>query len=185
MPQPLAGRLLVATPALDDPNFRRTVVLMVAHSGDGSFGIVLNRPLEEAELRQVLPAWATLAAHPPLLFTGGPVEPSSALALGRALDGPPPSGWTTVVGNVGLVALGDGPEDVALRVDTVRIFAGYAGWTAGQLDEELAAEAWFVVDALPADPFTPTPGTLWRDVLRRQAGKLAMFAFFPDEPGRN
>lgn len=185
MAQSLAGRLLVATPGLEDPNFRRTVVLMVAHNDDGSFGLVLNRPVDEVDLRQVLPAWAPLAAEPPLLFTGGPVEPSSALALGRAPDGPPASGWTPVVGDVGLVSLNEGPEDVALRIDRVRIFAGYAGWGAGQLEDELRAEAWFVVDALPADAFTPEPATLWREVLRRQPGKLAMFAFYPEDPARN
>jgi putative transcriptional regulator len=65
------------------------------------------------------------------------------------------------------------------------VFAGYSGWGAGQLEREIEEEAWFVVDADPADPFSDNPETLWRDILKRQRGRLAMFAYAPKDPQVN
>jgi putative transcriptional regulator len=183
-PPSLRGRLLVATPVLYDPNFDRSVVLLLEHGGDeGALGVVLNRP-SGTELDDPLPAWAPLAADPPVVFVGGPVEPSAAIAIGWA-TGEQPSGWSPVLGTIGTVDLNVEPDDVADELDAVRIFAGYAGWGPGQLEGELEAGAWVVVDAQPHDAMTDDPGNLWRAVLRRQPGTVAWLANYPAEPSLN
>lgn len=182
-----AGKLLVAGPELLDPNFYRTVVLICLHDEEGAFGLVLNRPLEE-RIVDHLPAWGEWASAPPVFFQGGPVDPTSIVGLGRARDAEAfsiPVSADGVSRGIGLLNLGREPGDWMEAVDAVRIFAGYAGWGAGQLEAEVAQNAWFVVDALSGDPFTAMPESLYRDVLRRQPGELAMFAFLPADPSVN
>jgi putative transcriptional regulator len=184
-----AGKLLIAEPMLDDPNFDRTVVLMIEHTPDGALGVVLNRP-SRVPVDAVLEEWAPLAASPPVLYMGGPVERSGVLALARrrAGRGAGPAavpGWSGVLGEVGLLDLHVEPETVAGGVDRIRFFAGYSGWGGGQLEAELAEGAWLVVPADPADVFAPDPDAMWRAVLHRQGGKLAMLAHFPPHPSLN
>jgi putative transcriptional regulator len=184
------GGLLVATPLLDDPNFRRSVVLVLEHDEDGgTLGVVLNRP-SEISVTQVLPLWDPLVTGPPVLFEGGPVQTDSALALAVVLSGEEPLGWRrlqgrSAVSRLGTVDLDAPPEILAGEISQMRIFAGYAGWTAGQLENELRQGAWYVVDSEPGDTFNPYPGDLWRTVLRRQQGNLALVATFPDDPMLN
>ncbi len=180
----LTGRLLVATPLLGDENFRRAVVLLIDHGPAGAFGVVLNRPSDQ-EVSSVLPVWQPLASPPAVLFVGGPVAADSALALAAAAPGTDPLGWRAVSGILGLVDLDTPAELLTDGLHAVRVFAGYAGWGAGQLEGEIAQGAWYVVDADPADPFSPDPQALWRAVLRRQPGDLAMVASFPDDPSLN
>jgi putative transcriptional regulator len=175
----LRGRLLVATPDLDDPNFFRTVVLLLEHNTDGALGVVLNRPSSGTSLDEPLPAWAPLAPDPPLVFVGGPVQPEAAIGLARRAEPGDPDGFAPLFGDLGTVDLERAPDLITPRVDRVRVFAGYAGWSAAQLDDELAAGGWFNVAAEPADPWTDTPEALWRAVLRRQRGQLRLFADFP------
>ncbi len=179
----LKGKLLVATPDLSDPNFFRTVVLMLEHGRGGALGVVLNRP-SELEVSEPLPAWAEVAAQPPVVFVGGPVSPSSAICLGRAepvADGD----WQPVVGPVGAVDLNLAPGEVTPRPEVVRVFAGYAGWGPRQLEAEILSGGWFVVDAEPDDALSQAPDELWSEVLRRQPGRLAIFANYPLDPSTN
>src|ERR1700694_56140 len=122
----LGGRLLVANPVLPDPNFDRTVVLMLAHEEEGALGVVLNRP-SEMELDAPLPRWERLAADPPVVFVGGPVAPGAAICLGRMPAGQPAAGWTPVTGELGTLDLEQDPDEVAEGVAQIRVFAGYAG----------------------------------------------------------
>lgn len=185
MPDALAGRLLIATPNIEDPNFRRAVVLLCAHDGEGALGLVLNRPIEGEAVAAHLPHWAGLAAEPPVLFRGGPVSPAAVFAL-AASDDVPVAAWDLrVAPGLGLVDPGEGPERFAGRLARARVFAGYAGWGAGQLEGELDSHGWFVVDALPDDPFGARPDGLWREALRRQGGELARFASHPLQPNVN
>ncbi len=182
-----AGKLLVAGPELLDPNFYRTVVLVCLHDEEGAFGLVLNRPLEERVVDH-LGGWGEWASPPPVFFQGGPVDPTSIVGLARARDAGAFSIPVSADGRsrgIGLLHLGQEPGDWLEAVDAVRIFAGYAGWGGGQLEAEVAQNAWFVVDALPADPFSDRPDDLYREVLRRQAGDLALFAFLPADPSVN
>ena len=185
-----AGQLVVATPQLGDPNFARTVVLLLqADEDDGALGLVLNRPTG-TEVGEVLPDWAPLAAGPPVVFTGGPVQPNAAICLGRGrLDGTAVASFSVLEGvpgtSVGTVDLDAAPQDVLPAVAQVRVFAGYAGWGAGQLEAEVEEGAWWVLDALPADAFSADPDALWAAVLRRQGPPIAFAAGYPADPTLN
>jgi putative transcriptional regulator len=181
----LSGKLLVASPALEDLNFRRTVVYVCTHDERGAMGLVLNRPVVGVEVVEHLPEWAALAAEPGLVFSGGPVQPDGALAMGRGLDGTVGAGWTGLTGELGLVDLRLSPKEVEGGVGAVRVFAGYSGWSAGQLEGEMEEEGWFAVGAEAGDVFTADPLRLWHDVLWRQGGRLAMFALVPENPRAN
>lgn len=174
------GTLLVASPMLRDPNFVRSVVFVIDHRSDGTTGVILNRP-SEVQLLDVLPQWWDLAIGPRTLFVGGPVEGNAALCLGQSLPGRRPERWTDVFGPVGLADLDADPEVVASCVSGIRVFAGYAGWGASQLADEIAEGAWLVVPGQPGDIFAAPEVDLWRAVLRRQGGRLAMVSNFPDD----
>ncbi|HEY5252199.1 MAG TPA: YqgE/AlgH family protein [Acidimicrobiales bacterium] len=184
----LVGRLLVASPQLGDPNFERTVVLMLDHGDDGALGVILNRPTG-LPVDEILDAWSTeaLAAPPGVVFRGGPVSPDAVIGLARTdADGPDETKqWRLVLDGVGTVDLAVAPDEQPVAVVGVRMFAGYAGWSPDQLEEELAEGAWIVVDALVADVFTSTAEVLWHDVLQRQGGKLALLAAYPPHPSVN
>ncbi len=185
MSDPLVGRLLVATPLLEDPNFRRTVVLILDHSGGGAMGIVVNRPRRE-QVALVLPDWQPYVTAPAVLFQGGPVGLDSALGLvGVPGDDDEPVGVRRILGSIGLVDLDIPPQVVAGGVAGIRIFAGHAGWGSGQLESEIEEGAWYTVDAEARDAFTDTPQDLWRTVLRRQRGDLAFMSSYPDDPTDN
>lgn len=180
----LKGRLLVATPGLLDQNFFRTVVLIVEHNDEGAAGVVLNRPTE-TELSGPLEDWRGKAADPPLVFVGGPVSPDAAVCLARSHSGAQPDGFEPVVGGLGVLDLSGEAAVMQTEVDRVRVFAGYAGWDSGQLERELAEGSWYVLDADPEDALTSEPGGLWRFVLRRQGGPLALVSNFPADPSMN
>jgi len=180
----LTGQLLLATPALTDPNFERSVVLVVAHDDDGALGLLLNRPTEVL-VADVLEDWGPLAVSPAVVFEGGPVQPEVAICLGRRRADVPPTAFKPVDGRLGTVDLSADPVDLVAALDRVRVFAGYAGWGAGQLDGEIGAGAWLVFEALPDDAFAPRPENLWSTVLRRQGGMLAALAQYPRDPALN
>ncbi|WP_129337239.1 YqgE/AlgH family protein [Cellulomonas endophytica] len=178
-----AGRLLVATPRLEDPPFRRAVVLVLDHGPDGAFGVVVNHPLE-VDVSTVLPGWQRFATAPGRLFQGGPVGLDSAIGVAAVPAGrAAPDGVDRIAGAFGLVDLDAEPASLALP--GLRIFAGYAGWGPGQLDGEVELGAWWVLDALPDDPFTPAPDDLWSRVVRRQGGDLALRHLWPEDPELN
>ncbi len=177
------GRLLVATPPLGDPHFDRTVVYVLDHHAGGAVGLVLNRPTSEDDI-DGLDRWIATASDPGTVFTGGPVEPDALIALAEGddrIDG----AWGELTNGLGTVDLSLEPSDVAGRVRRLRIFRGYAGWGGGQLDAEIDAGAWMVLDANPDDVFTSQPDQLWRVVLRRQGGRLAWIADAPDDLSAN
>jgi putative transcriptional regulator len=89
------------------------------------------------------------------------------------------------VGSLGLIDLDAPPELLSAGLRGLRIFAGYAGWGGGQLDDELAEGAWYVVDSEPLDAFSAAPEELWRVVLRRQRGELAFLSTYPPDPSLN
>lgn len=177
MTDSLAGRLLVASPVLSDPNFSRTVVLLLQHDEEGAVGVVLNRP-SESPVSDHLPAWAEVVTEPGVVFVGGPCEPAVAIGLTdgdrvREPVGPP---------GLGVVDLEADPEPGR----RVRIFSGYAGWGPDQLEDELEEGAWVVVDAEPDDALSTRPEGLWRAVLARQPRReLKLLASYPPDPSLN
>jgi putative transcriptional regulator len=186
----LAGRLLVATPLLGDPNFRRSVVLVVEDEpGEGTLGVVLNRPTE-TPVEQVLESWTDLVTQPSVVFRGGPVSPNSALALAIVPGEDEPVGWRALDGmtlrsRIGLVDLDAPPQLLEGGIASLRVFAGYAGWGPGQVQAEIEEGAWYVLPAEPADAFAAEPERLWQTVLRRAGGTLALVATYPDDPALN
>jgi putative transcriptional regulator len=183
--EPAAGRLLVASPVLLDPNFLRTVVLLLDHDEEGTLGVVLNRPTT-VPVASVLPGWAEEVDDPPVLFDGGPVSADSALAVACVPEASEdPVGFRRLFGPTGMVDLDTPLEVLAPAMTRMRIFAGYAGWGGGQLDAEIEEGSWYVVPAETADIFAASPDDLWRQVLRRQPGPLAWVSTMPIDPGRN
>jgi putative transcriptional regulator len=181
----LVGHLLVATPGLRDPNFERTVVLLVAHEEGGALGVVLNRATE-VPVAEVLGGWGGLASDPPVVFEGGPVQPEAAICLARSRSGVGEMrGFNRVDGTVGTVDLSGEPDAIRDELVEVRVFAGYAGWSPQQLEDEIESGSWFTFKALPSDAFTDRPDDLWAMVLRRQGGMYAAVAFYPSDPTLN
>lgn len=181
----LAGKLLVATPAVEGDAFRRSVILMLHHDGEGAQGVVLNQP-SEAAVDAVLPGWQAVATAPQTLFRGGPVGTDSAIGIVSVPgEGGKTLGVQRLFGGIGVVDLDAPPLLVAPEVAGLRIFAGYAGWSGGQLEGEIRRGDWYVVDAEPRDAFSDEPQELWESVLRRQRGNLAFVALYPDDPSMN
>ncbi|MCB0953543.1 MAG: YqgE/AlgH family protein [Microthrixaceae bacterium] len=177
------NRLLVSVPALPDDNFDRTVVYMIDHEDSGAIGVVLNRPTgsEVPEELRIGPAWAS----PPVVFSGGPVSPEAVIMLGRRQLGARQRGASAVGGTVAVLSADAVADREVEGVDLLRAYAGYAGWGPSQLDGELSAGVWVVLDALPDDVFSAEPQNLWRRVLSRGGGRLAAIARHPDDPSVN
>jgi len=183
---PGKGSLLVASPTLADPNFFRSVVFLLAHDDDGTLGVVLNRP-SPIPVEEIVPGWASLAALPSVLFTGGPVQPSAAICIGRTElpEAAAEAGFAPLVGLLGTVDLGEDPVDLPVRLAEVRVFTGYAGWGPGQLAEEIELGSWHVLEGHPTDVLSADPERLWSRVLRRQGGWLATLSLYPSDLSSN
>jgi putative transcriptional regulator len=178
----LRGQLLVAGPALDDPNFRRTVVLVGEHGPDGAMGVVLNRPTS-VTVADAVPPLAELADDGDVVHLGGPVQPQAVVVLADYVE-------TGEVDDLVLESVGFLPGEIEHAADvgpvrSLRVFAGYAGWSPGQLEEELEEGSWLVLPARVSDIFGDEPERLWSGVLRRQGGALAVLALLPDDPRVN
>lgn len=179
---PTKGRLLVATPPLEDPNFDRTVIYVLEHHDEGALGLVLNRPSPE-QLGEPLDGWVDLQTDPSLVFAGGPVETDALIALARTSQPLDDAGdhLAPLNGDIASADLAADPALVISAINALRVFRGYSGWGPGQLEDEIEAGAWLVLDPDPSDLFTSDPGDLWRNVLRRQPGRLAWLAQAPDD----
>lgn len=195
--QPTAGKLLVATPGLSDPNFKRTVVYMIEHSIHGALGVVLNRPTTTF-VDEMIEQWAPQASDPGLFHNGGPVSPDGVIALGRRADDATdpldpdgdedrfePKGFNLFRDGVGTVDLNVDPSTITGGLRQLRLFAGHAGWGPGQLDDELRTGGWYVVPSETDDIFDPAPKDLWYRVCGRQRGSLAWLRHYPDDPKHN
>ena len=182
-----AGTLLLANTDLMEPTFRRSVIYVVEHNDGGTLGVVLNRTSETA-VYNVLPQWAKLATKPKTMFMGGPVKRDAALCLATLRVGVDPSGapgLRHVQGRIVMVDLDSDPDSIAPMVEGVRIFAGYSGWTIGQLEGEIERDDWIVLSALPAEVQVEPRIDLWSRVLRRQPMPLSLLATHPIDVSRN
>lgn len=178
----LRGQLLIAGATLPDPNFARSVVLVCEHTEAGALGLVLNRPTD-LTIGDVAPELEALTDAATVIGEGGPVQPSALLVLAEfediALAGLP------ITGSVGLMGESSEVADLQGGVRRVRVFAGYAGWGPGQLDDELERDDWFVAPAGIDDIFDPDAEELWRRVLARKGGRFALVARMPEDPSVN
>ena len=176
----LRGQLLIASPALVDPNFRRAVVLVVAHDDDGAVGLVLNRRTE-AEVAEAVPELADVVEPGALVSVGGPVQSEAVVVIAEWEDHD--EAGAMVFGDVGLMSAEADADRVAENTRRLRVFAGYAGWGGGQLEAELEEDSWIVEPALEEDVFGD--GDLWASVLRRKGGAFTLVATMPEDPTLN
>jgi putative transcriptional regulator len=175
VPEFLRGHLLIAAPSLFD-YFRRSVVLVIEHSDEGAMGVVLNR-ISEATVAEAVPALADVAGDEEPVRLGGPVSPEAVVALGEFED--PDDAGAPVVGDLGTLD----PDRMDSPPRRLRVYAGYAGWAPGQLDDEIEQGAWIVEPASPEDPFRDDD--LWSAALQRKGGEFALMATMPADPSRN
>lgn len=174
--------MLIAGPSLEDPNFRRTVVLVVEHSESGALGLVLNRP-SQSTVGEAVPELIEIVDSESDVLVGGPVSQSAVIVLAEFED--PDAAAVIAFENVGVLG-GERTEDaVAVAVRSARVFAGHAGWGPGQLDDELARGDWIVEPARHSDAFAEDPDDLWRRVLLRKGGSYALVARMPEDPSLN
>jgi putative transcriptional regulator len=186
MAESLRGSLLVAAPQLLDPNFRRTVVLVADHTEEGAMGVILNRP-SGMTVADAAPDLEPLVGADAPIFAGGPVQPTSGVVLAEVAEadrasseaGEPVFGDVVLVPGLGELA------DVVDGADNIRVFAGYAGWGADQLDGELERDDWIVEPARASDVFSESPEELWAAVLERKGGQYALLARMPEDPSLN
>ena len=178
----MRGKLLIAAPVLVDPNFHRTVVILAAHDEAGAMGLVLNRP-SETTVAEAIPELAYLAEADAPLQLGGPVAPESAIVLAEFTD--TSLAAVTIFGNVGLPAAGSDMDELQAGVRRARVFAGHAGWGPGQLDAELAEEAWFIGELAPDELWHDPAHGLWSSTLQRLGGRYALIARMPQDPSVN
>ena len=179
--EPEAGSLLVAAPGMVSGEFARTVVLVLEHTPDGTFGVTLNRRSETA-VYNVLPDWLPLVAKPQALYIGGPVGQQTGVALGVTRNGvviEDHPEFTRLANRLVHVDLHAQPGDLQDLLEGVRIFIGTSQWQAGQLEEEIERGDWYVAPALPSDVVAPGAADQWGDVMRRQPMPLPLFATFP------
>lgn len=176
----LQGKLLVSSPALIDPNFRKTVVLIAHHDTDGAMGLVLSRPSDVPAVEAV-PALDGLPGADEPVFVGGPVQPEAFMVLAEFDD--VAKAAAPIIDGLGFMPADAEPDDLTIR--RMRLFAGYSGWGSGQLEAELDEDSWIVVDALPDDAFADDPDELWRAVLHRKGGEFSLMENMPFDPGLN
>jgi putative transcriptional regulator len=178
----LSGQLLLASPTLRDPNFSRTVVLIGGHSEEGAMGVVLNRP-SSVTVAEAVPQLEEAVDGLEPVYVGGPVQANSVVFLAEFLD--PSAAGLLVLGRIGFPTPEAGIEDLAQVTERRRVFAGHAGWGAGQLDAEVEEGDWIIHAAEPRDVFTEAPEELWSSVLTRKGGSYALIARMPFDPSVN
>ena len=174
--------LLLATPELLDTNFCRAVILILEHQNEGAIGVVLNRPTDHYSV-DVMPKWNQCLDSDPRLYWGGPVQEESLLALALSAD-PHGDASDETIFLIEVLNLNQELLDTANLLST-RLYSGYAGWSAGQLDTEISTGGWIVADSDDSDPFTEDPDALWGSILSRQTGFISTLSQYPDDPRMN
>jgi len=174
----LQGKLIVSSPSLIDPNFRKTVVLIAHHDEEGALGLVLSRPSDVAAVDAV-PVLGGLPGAEDPVFVGGPVQPDAFMVLAEFED--VDDAAAAIIGGLGFMDA----EPGELAIKRLRLFAGYSGWGSGQLEDELAEDSWIVVEAAADDAFADDPDELWRAVLQRKGGRFSLMENMPFDPGLN
>jgi len=182
MEESLTGQLLLASPALRDPNFARAVVLVGVHSEEGAMGVVLNRP-SAVTVGEAVPQLEPALDEHERVYIGGPVQPSSIVLVAEFLD--LTLAGRLVLGRIGFPAPDASIEELARATSRGRVFAGYAGWSEGQLDAELDQGDWIVQPAQPEDVFSEEAEDLWGELLTQKGGSYALIARMPSDPSVN
>lgn len=181
---PFVGCLLVATPMIEEPTFRRAVILLLDHTEDGSLGVVLNDP-SNLEVDDVVPEWSDVLE--PVVAVGGPVQTDAGVAVARVQyseTAEMPESLRVIGGPWAVVDLDASPDSLSGHIGAARLFLGYAGWGPGQLEDELRTQSWWVVDSHLGDlewGAVDNRRAAWRGVLQRQRNDLRLAADYPDD----
>jgi putative transcriptional regulator len=178
----LRGQLLLASPSLLDPNFRRTVVLIGEHNDEGAMGLVLNRP-SEVTVADAAPQLSETVDDAEPIFVGGPVAPTTIVLLAEFED--PAAAGLQIAYGIGFPSPDADLDDIAATTRRGRVYAGYAGWGPGQLEGELERGDWITEPAGPQDIFSESAEELWSAVLSRKGGSFALVARMPLDPSLN
>jgi putative transcriptional regulator len=157
------------------------VVLVGEHGEEGALGVILNRT-SESTVDEAVPELAALVEGSAPIHVGGPVQPSAIVVLAEFVE--PERAETLVLEDIGFLPSEIDPDELG-ELRRARVFAGYAGWGPGQLDDELREGSWIVEPADPEDVFTADPGELWSEVLRRKGGPFGVLALMPPDPSLN
>ena len=180
---PEKGKILISEPFLNDPNFKRTIILLTEHNEEGSVGFIMNKPTE-LSFNDAIDDFPDFES--PIYF-GGPVQLNTLQFIhkaGNIIEGSieimPGLFWG---GN--FESLKEQMEIGRLKPEDFRFFIGYSGWDEGQLLEEMKINSWIVADAKIDDIFSDQPDSLWRDILKSMGKKFAILASFPENPSVN
>jgi putative transcriptional regulator len=180
---PKKGRILVSEPHLPDPNFERSIVLICEHNEEGSVGFILNKPSNSA-VSELLEGINSFDLP---VFIGGPVEQDTLHFIHRyeSLEG------ATEIGD-GIYWGGDFErllfllESKQLLPEDIKLFLGYSGWAAGQLDEELAIDSWIISDRVDDELLFETDSSkMWRKALQLMGGRFSVYSNYPIDPRLN
>jgi putative transcriptional regulator len=174
----IAGQFLVATPIIAAPPFARSVVLMLEHDDSGAIGLMLNSPTDLL-VSEHLPEIDGRLSAPPHVFLGGPVSSDTAITLGRGhgVEFLRPS----ALPGIGIVDIETGTDSL----ETLRVFAGYAGWDPTQLEAEIEEGAWWVLFPDLDEIFTSDIEGMWERTVERGPGTLPLYTTYPNDPSTN
>ncbi|WPF66146.1 MULTISPECIES: YqgE/AlgH family protein [unclassified Corynebacterium] len=184
---PAPGMLLVAAPGMESEAFARSVVLVIEHNDVLTFGVNLASRSDLA-VYNVMPEWLEVVAKPQALYIGGPLQQQSVVGVGVPAQGVEADGHphlNRLATRLVMVDLGADPSTLTEDIEGMRLFAGYAEWGPGQLQEEIERGDWYVAPALPSDVVAPGRSDLWAEVMRRQPMPLPLFSTYPVDPGEN
>ncbi len=180
---PEKGKILISEPFLNDPNFKRTIILLTEHNEEGSVGFILNKPTE-LKFNDAVDGYPDFDA---LIYFGGPVQINSLQFIHKAGD--------IIEGSIEVMpglywggsfdSVKDLLEAGKLKPEDFRFFIGYSGWGDGQLMEEIGINSWIVADTKIEDIFSEEPDNLWREILKGMGKKFAILASFPENPSVN
>ncbi|MFO7614891.1 MAG: YqgE/AlgH family protein [Bacteroidales bacterium] len=181
--KPARGTILISEPFLWDYFFKRSVILLAEHNEDGTFGVIVNKPIK-ARFNEVVKDFPTFNAK---VFLGGPVQSDSLFfihTLGdqivNSMEIMPGVYWGGDIEQVReLIQIG------ILKPSQIRFFIGYSGWSPNQLDSELERNSWVVSHIGVEELLKTTPSALWARSLRRLGKDYAHWIKFPDDPGEN
>jgi putative transcriptional regulator len=181
--KPGKGKILISEPFLNDPNFKRTIILLAEHSAEGSVGFVLNKPTE-VKISQMIKDFPDFNS---LVYYGGPVQLNTLQFIYR--------GENIIEGSIEIMPglywggsfeiLQTLIESDSVSPEDFRFFLGYSGWDEDQIDAEIELNSWIVTESRIDDIFSDEPDKLWREVLKKMGKKFAILASFPENPSVN
>ncbi|MGA2668511.1 MAG: YqgE/AlgH family protein [Ignavibacteria bacterium] len=181
--EPAKGKILISEPFLNDPNFKRTIILLSEHGEEGSIGFILNKPTQ-FKMSQLVDDFPEFDAP---VFYGGPVQVNTLQFIHRAGDIIEDS--TEILPGL---FWGGSFEILRLLIESKQVkpedfifFIGYSGWSEGQLEDELKINSWIVTSASAENIFSDEPDKLWTETLKKMGKKFAILASFPENPSVN